>query len=155
MMISKFDRKALGLSVPQVAERSGLKVDRVKELEDAYLDLIGRGVNLKEEDAKGDAEKYLAVLSSERREQDKTVEAMVGKLLSSGMNVSVTLANAAPASGTYQVEISKSHLHGKSLSSFGRGLTRLTAVLDAVDSMREAVGIVSPFFAASPIEDAA
>lgn len=144
MRISKFDRKALGLTVPQVAERSGMKVDRVKELEDAYLDLIGRGVNLESADAKGDGEKYLSVLEAERKEQDKVVQAIVGRLLSSDLNVSITMVNAMAGSITYQAEISKSKQHGKSLSSFGRGPVRLAAVLDAIDSMREVVGIVSP-----------
>ncbi|XKM40374.1 hypothetical protein A4U53_031075 [Rhizobium ruizarguesonis] len=146
MRFNKFEREKYGISVELMSRMCGLSTARIVEIEDAYIDLIGRGIPESRLKATADSDRMFAVVDEIKAEQDKTVEALMGKLVASGMDIAVTRIPHRSDKTVFQFEISRQAKEGKRLSSFGRGLAPLEALTDAVDAMREVVGVVAPLF---------
>lgn len=152
---NKLERERYGISREKMSELSGLTVERVRAVEDSYLDLKARGVPLDRLVANSDSERMFAVVDAVKREQDDTVMCLVGRLLANGLNVSVSAGNGPPQFTKYRAEISKTTDAGNSLSSVGNGRSPLSALMSSVDAMREVIGSVSHYFPLEPNMDAA
>ncbi|MBB4192834.1 hypothetical protein [Rhizobium aethiopicum] len=146
MRVNKFEREKYGISVDLMSRMCGLSTARIKEVEDGYLDLIGRGIPESRLKATADGDRMFAVVDEIKAEQDKTVEALIGRLISSGVDVSLKTLHHPGRTTTYQVELSCNDYAGKGLSSIGRGSSQLSALTSSIDVMRGVVGMVSPLF---------
>ncbi|WP_065091458.1 hypothetical protein [Rhizobium leucaenae] len=148
MRHNKFEREKYGISVELMSRMCGLSTSRIKTVEDAYLDLLSRGVPEDRLKATADSERMLAVVDEIKAQQDKTVEALLGTLVARGIDVSLTNIHHAGHGSGYQAELSMGDAFGKRLSSIGRGRAQLSALMSSIDVMRGVVGVVAPLFPA-------
>lgn len=140
---NKHEREKYGISIEKMSELSGLTKDRVKEVEKAYLSLVGSGVPRERLVANADSERMFSVVDEIKKSQDKIVEEMLGRFIANGISISLKYQPAPPAAWPFYVaEISRSTDYG-SLCSTGRGASPLKALTRAVEAMRDASGVVS------------
>ncbi|WP_028753680.1 hypothetical protein [Rhizobium leucaenae] len=148
MRFNKIEREKYGISIELMSRMCGLSTARIKTIEDGYLDLIGRGVPADRLKATADSDRMLAVVDEIKAEQDGQVEALMGRLVASGIDVSLKTMHQPGRTTVYQAELSCSDHVGKSLSSIGRARAPLSALMSSIDVMRGVVGMVAPLFPA-------
>jgi len=142
--LNKVEREKYGISIHRMSELSGLSVDRVKEIEATQLSLIGQGAPRDRLATPADSARMLEVVDTIKKEQDAVVEAMMGRLVATGVDISLKLVGvSSTVQPMYHAELSQTTLSGGSLVSSARGRSPLSAMTACIDTMREVVGNVS------------
>lgn len=147
---NKIEREKYGISMEKMSELSGLTAERVKLIEDAYIDLLGRGVPADRLTANADSERMFAVADRVKADQVATVQSIIGRLLSIDVNVAIRSSRSENAavgrSQLFVAELSRDSELGGSISVIGMGKAPLSAIVSAIDVMRHIIGSMSSLF---------
>lgn len=144
MRFLRTERTKYGISLDKMSELSGLTVERIKAAEDLFHSAKGTPEERSARDR--DTSQMFAIIDGIKASQDKEVEIIMGRLMARGIDVSLKTIRHPAHDDIYSVELSRSEHLGKSLSSFGKGRSPLSALAASIDAMREIVGIVAPMF---------